>query len=411
MLSLVCIFLAIIQVCLSLRMPNVRLSASRLQAKVSPGDGLTAGFKYDVTKIRNFSIIAHIDHGKSTLADRLLEFTKTVEQRDMQQQLLDNLSIERERGITIKLQAARINYTAKDGEMYLLNLIDSTCLCCIFRLLSHYAYVSVSHITITLMPILTLNLKPTAPGHVDFGYEVSRSLAACEGALLVVDAAQGVEAQTMANVYLALENDLEIIPVINKIDLPAADPDKVIEEVESLIGLDCTNNIKCSAKTGLGIEDILEEIVKTLPSPPPNVEKDLRALIFDSYFDPYRGVVVFFRVIDGKVARGDKIRFKNSGKEYEVLEVGVMTPNEIKVNELKAGEVGFFSASIKSVDDARVGDTITHVKCHERVEALPGYQPARQMVFAGLYPSESDDYESLRDAIGKLKVCLSLVQV
>ena len=324
-------------------------------------------YKYDQKKIRNFSIIAHIDHGKSTLADRLLEITKTVETRDMQEQLLDNLDIERERGITIKLQAARMNYKAKNGETYILNLIDT-------------------------------------PGHVDFGYEVSRSLAACEGALLVVDASQGVEAQTMANVYLALDNNLEIVPVINKIDLPAADPEKVKEEVENTIGLDCSNSIKCSAKTGLGVDDILEAVVERCPPPNGDVNKPLRALIFDSYYDSYRGVVVFFRVVDGEVKKGDKIRFMNSGMEYEVLEVGVMTPAQIKVDVLRAGEVGFISAAIKAVDHARVGDTITLANKFEEVSELPGYSPARQMVFAGLYPSDSDDYEALRDAIGKLKL-------
>jgi GTP-binding protein LepA len=264
-----------------------------------------------------------------------LEFTKTVQQRDMQEQLLDNLDIERERGITIKLQAARMQYRAKDGELYLLNLIDT-------------------------------------PGHVDFGYEVSRSLAACEGALLVVDASQGVEAQTMANVYLALDNELEIIPVINKIDLPAADPDKVMAEVESTIGLDCTGAIRCSAKTGVGIEDILETIVATLPPPEADCTKPLRALIFDSYYDSYRGVVVFFRVVDGEVKKGDKVRFMNSGMEYEVLEVGVMTPTQVKVDVLKAGEVGFMSAAIKAVDHARVGDTITLANKFQEVEELPG---------------------------------------
>jgi GTP-binding protein LepA len=333
----------------------------------SKGGGDDSGWSYDPKKIRNFSIIAHIDHGKSTLADRLLESTKTVASRDMQQQLLDNLSIERDRGITIKLQAARILYTAKDGETYLLNLIDT-------------------------------------PGHVDFGYEVSRSLAACEGALLVVDAAQGVEAQTMANVYLALENNLEIIPVVNKIDLPAADPDAVCEEVEATIGLDTSNHVRCSAKTGVGIEDILEAIVEIVPHPAADKEKDLRALIFDSYYDAYRGVVVFFRVVDGEVRKGDKVHFMNSGKEYEVLEVGVMTPTQVKVDVLRAGEVGFLSAAIKEVDDARVGDTITLASTFQKVEELPGYMPAKQMVFAGLYPSESDDYEKLRDAIGKLKL-------
>lgn len=333
----------------------------------SAAESAVSQFVYDPKRIRNFSIIAHIDHGKSTLADRLLEFTKTVEQRDMQEQLLDNLDIERERGITIKLQAARMNYRAKDGELYLLNLIDT-------------------------------------PGHVDFGYEVSRSLAACEGALLVVDASQSVQAQTIANVYLALDNNLEIIPCINKIDLPAADPDKVREEVENTIGLDCADAIKCSAKTGIGIEDILESIVTRLPAPQADPEKPLRALIFDSYYDAYRGVVVFFRVVDGQVKKGDKIRFLNSGMEYEVLEVGVMTPTQVKVDVLKAGEVGFLSAAIKAVDHARVGDTIALASHWETTEELPGYSPAKQMVFAGLYPSDSDDYENLRDAIAKLKL-------
>ncbi len=322
---------------------------------------------YDPKKIRNFSIIAHIDHGKSTLADRLLESTKTVLERDMQEQLLDNLDIERERGITIKLQAARMLYRARDGELYLLNLIDT-------------------------------------PGHVDFGYEVSRSLAACEGALLVVDASQGVEAQTIANVYLALDNNLKIIPIVNKIDLPAADPDKAIAEIENTIGLDCIDSIRCSAKTGLGIEDILETIVQKMPAPDSDRTKPLRALIFDSYYDPYRGVVVFFRVVDGEVKKGDRVRFMNSGMEHEVLEVGVMTPTQVKVDILRAGEVGFLSAAIKALDDARVGDTITLAKFSQEAEPLPGYAPAKQMVFAGLYPSDADDYEQLRDAVAKLKL-------
>lgn len=324
-------------------------------------------FNYDPSKIRNFCIVAHIDHGKSTLADRLLEITKTVQTRDMTEQLLDNLDIEKERGITIKLQAARMNYIAKNGESYLLNLIDT-------------------------------------PGHVDFGYEVSRSLAACEGALLVVDASQGVEAQTMANVYLALEQDLAILPVINKIDLPNSEPERVIAEVENTIGLDCSDAIQCSAKTGMGVIDILEAIVHRLPPPVADSTKQLRALIFDSYFDNYRGVVVFFRVVDGQIRKGDKVRFMNSGVEYEVLEVGVMTPAQVKVDVLRAGEVGFMSANIKSVDHARVGDTITTAKTWQDVDALSGYAPARQMVFAGLYPSETDNYEQLRDAISKLKL-------
>lgn len=346
---------------------NFRLSLRSKPNNILMSATGSADYKYDPKKIRNFSIIAHIDHGKSTLADRLLEFTKTVDQRDMQEQLLDNLDIERERGITIKLQAARMKYKAKDGETYLLNLIDT-------------------------------------PGHVDFGYEVSRSLAACEGALLVVDASQGVEAQTMANVYLAIDYNLEIIPVINKIDLPAADPEKVIEEVESTIGLDCEHAIRCSAKTGVGIEDILESIVHNLPAPVADSKKNFRALIFDSYYDSYRGVVVFFRVVDGEVKKGDKIYFMNSKMEYEVLEVGVMTPAQVKVDSLQAGEVGFLSAAIKAVDHCRVGDTITAASCKEQVEPLPGYEPAKQMVFAGLYPTETDDYEKLRDAISKLKL-------
>ena len=325
--------------------------------------------EYNPDNIRNFCIIAHIDHGKSTLADRLLEYTKTVAQRDMQQQLLDNMDIERERGITIKLQAARMLYPAKNGQLYVLNLIDT-------------------------------------PGHVDFGYEVSRSLAACEGALLVVDASQGVEAQTMANAYLAIDSGLEIMPVVNKIDLPAADPDKVSEEIESSVGLDCTDAIRCSAKTGEGIEDILEAIVHRLPPPTREKQSTLKALIFDSYYDTYRGVVVFFRVVEGEIRKGDKIRFMASSYEYEVLEVGVMTPQQLKVDVLKAGEVGFMSAGIKDVEHARVGDTITRggPGRDPAIQALPGYSPAKQMVFCGLYPTESDDYEKLREAIGKLKL-------
>lgn len=364
MLTLQALLLGLASLASSFRLAP--LSSSLRHLRMSSPD--TSSFVYDPKKIRNFSIIAHIDHGKSTLADRLLETTKTVQQRDMQEQLLDNLDIERERGITIKLQAARMLYRSqKDGELYLLNLIDT-------------------------------------PGHVDFGYEVSRSLAACEGALLVVDASQGVEAQTMANVYLALDNNLEILPVINKIDLPAADPAAVILEVENTIGLDCSNALRCSAKTGLGVVEILESIVQNLPPPEADCTKDLRALIFDSYYDAYRGVVVFLRVVDGELRRGDKIRFMNSGMEYEVLEVGVMTPAQVKVDVLRAGEVGFLSAAIKAVDHARVGDTIALAKDHETIEVLPGYSPAKQMVFAGLYPSESDDYENLRDAIGKLKL-------
>ena len=319
-----------------------------------------------VSRIRNFSIIAHIDHGKSTLADRMLQVTETVGQRQMKEQFLDNMDLERERGITIKLQAARMNYTAQDGEEYVLNLIDT-------------------------------------PGHVDFSYEVSRSLAACEGALLVVDASQGVEAQTLANVYLALENDLEIIPVLNKIDLPGAEPERVSQEIEDVVGLDCSDVVKASAKTGLGVDDILESIVNLVPPPEDTTDKPLRALIFDSYYDAYRGVIVYFRVMDGKVKQGDKVRLMASGKEYEIDELGVLSPNQVQVDELHAGEVGYFAAAIKAVEDARVGDTITLVET-PAPEPLPGYTEAKPMVFCGLFPTDSDQYEDLRDALEKLKL-------
>ncbi|MGF1513347.1 MAG: translation elongation factor 4 [Elainellaceae cyanobacterium] len=319
-----------------------------------------------VSRIRNFSIIAHIDHGKSTLADRLLEDTATVSNRDMKQQFLDSMDLERERGITIKLQAARMNYTAKDGETYVLNLIDT-------------------------------------PGHVDFSYEVSRSLAACEGALLVVDASQGVEAQTLANVYLALEHDLEIIPVLNKIDLPGAEPERVKSEIEEVVGLDCSNAILASAKEGIGIDEILEAIVYLVPPPQDNVEKPLRALIFDSYYDPYRGVIVYFRVMDGRVATGDRVKLMISGKEYEIDELGVLAPTQVAVDELHAGEVGYFSAAIKAVEDARVGDTITLAKA-AAPEPLPGYTEAKPMVFCGLFPTDSEQFEDLRDALEKLRL-------
>eukprot|EP00471_Norrisiella_sphaerica_P006129 CAMPEP_0184489068 /NCGR_PEP_ID=MMETSP0113_2-20130426/14323_1 /TAXON_ID=91329 /ORGANISM="Norrisiella sphaerica, Strain BC52" /LENGTH=766 /DNA_ID=CAMNT_0026872277 /DNA_START=61 /DNA_END=2361 /DNA_ORIENTATION=- len=321
-------------------------------------------------KIRNFCIIAHIDHGKSTLADRLLEHTGSVEQREMKAQLLDNMDLERERGITIKLQAARMQYKAKDGETYTLNLIDT-------------------------------------PGHVDFAYEVSRSLAACEGALLVVDAAQGVQAQTLANAYLAINNDLEIIPVLNKIDLPQAEPERIKEEIESTVGLDCEDCVLASAKSGIGIEDILEAIVARIPPPTATADMPLRALIFDSYYDAFRGVIVFFRVIDGVMRGRDKIRFLASGKEYEASEVGILTAGgQKKVDALYAGEVGYLSASIKSVEDAAVGDTIANARQHNKVpvDALPGYQPAKPMVYCGLFPTDSEQYPLLRDALGKLKL-------
>jgi len=316
--------------------------------------------------IRNFSIIAHIDHGKSTLADRLLQVTGTVDARAMKEQYLDNMDLERERGITIKLQAARMNYQGLDGEHYVLNLIDT-------------------------------------PGHVDFSYEVSRSLLACEGALLVVDASQGVEAQTLANVYLALENNLEIIPVLNKIDLPGADPERVKREIEEIIGLDCSQAVMASAKEGIGIPEILESIVHLTPSPTDTVTKPLRALIFDSYYDSYRGVIVYFRVMDGRVGQGDRIRLMASGKEYEIDELGVLSPNQVRVSELHAGEVGYLAASIKAVGDARVGDTITLVS-QPAQEPLPGYQEAKPMVFCGLFPTDADQFTDLREALEKLRL-------
>lgn len=319
-----------------------------------------------VSRIRNFSIIAHIDHGKSTLADRLLQTTGTVEQRQMKEQFLDNMDLERERGITIKLQAARMNYQAKDGSSYVLNLIDT-------------------------------------PGHVDFSYEVSRSLAACEGALLVVDASQGVEAQTLANVYLALEHNLEIIPVLNKIDLPGAEPERVVGEIEEIIGLDCSGAILASAKEGLGIDEILEAIVERVPSPQDTVSEPLRALIFDSYYDSYRGVIVYFRVMDGTVKKGDRILLMASGKQYEIDELGVLSPTQKQVDELHAGEVGYLAAAIKAVADARVGDTIT-LATRPAKEPLPGYTEANPMVFCGLFPIDADQFEDLRDALEKLKL-------
>ncbi|MEX0270753.1 translation elongation factor 4 [Leptolyngbyaceae cyanobacterium UHCC 1019] len=319
-----------------------------------------------VSRIRNFSIIAHIDHGKSTLADRLLQETGTVNAREMKEQFLDNMDLERERGITIKLQAARMNYTAKDGEKYVLNLIDT-------------------------------------PGHVDFSYEVSRSLAACEGALLVVDASQGVEAQTLANVYLALEHNLEIIPVLNKIDLPGAEPERVKQEIEDIVGLDCSQAIHASAKEGIGVPEILESIVHLVPPPQDTIAEPLRALIFDSYYDPYRGVIVYFRVMDGTVKKGDRIRLMASRKEYVIDELGVLSPTQVQVESLHAGEVGYIAASIRAVEDARVGDTIT-LAAVQAVEPLPGYSEATPMVFCGLFPTDADQFESLREALEKLKL-------
>ncbi|OLP17220.1 elongation factor 4 [Leptolyngbya sp. 'hensonii'] len=319
-----------------------------------------------VSRIRNFSIIAHIDHGKSTLADRLLQDTGTVNAREMKEQFLDNMDLERERGITIKLQAARMNYRAKDGEEYVLNLIDT-------------------------------------PGHVDFSYEVSRSLAACEGALLVVDASQGVEAQTLANVYLALEHNLEIIPVLNKIDLPGAEPERIKHEIEDIIGLDCSGAILASAKEGIGIHDILESIVHLVPPPQDTVDQPLRALIFDSYYDSYRGVIVYFRVMDGTVRKGDRVRLMASGKEYEIDELGVLSPGQVQVQELHAGEVGYLAAAIKAVADARVGDTIT-MAAKPASTALPGYTEAKPMVFCGMFPVNADQFEDLREALEKLKL-------
>ena len=319
-----------------------------------------------ISRLRNFCIIAHIDHGKSTLADRLLQDTGTVSSRDMQEQFLDNMDLERERGITIKLQAARMNYKADDGEEYVLNLIDT-------------------------------------PGHVDFSYEVSRSLQACEGALLVVDASQGVEAQTLANVYLALENDLEIIPVLNKVDLPGADPEKIKNEIESIIGLDTSKAISCSAKTGVGIPEILQAVVDRIPSPKDNSDQATKALIFDSYYDPYRGVIVYFRIMSGGISKKDKVLLMSSKKSYELDEIGVMAPDQVKVNSLHAGEVGYLAASIKAVADARVGDTITLVD-RPAEDALPGYAEAKPMVFCGLFPTDADQYPDLRDALDKLQL-------
>ena len=317
-------------------------------------------------RIRNFCIIAHIDHGKSTIADRLIEQTGTLTEREMEAQVLDSMDLERERGITIKAQSVRILHTAKDGNQYTLNLIDT-------------------------------------PGHVDFSYEVSRSLAACEGALLVVDAAQGVEAQTLANVYLALEHDLEIIPVINKIDLPSADPERVKKEIEDIIGLDASDAILCSAKSGIGIPDILEAIVERIPAPEDKSSDPTRALIFDSRFDAYKGAIAYVRVKEGSIKLKDIIRFMNNGKDFEVTELGVFTPNLLPVQELSCGSVGCIAASIKQVADCHVGDTVT-LATNPAAEPLPGYRKAVSMVYCGLYPTDSKDYENLRDALEKLQL-------
>lgn len=320
----------------------------------------------DQNKIRNFSIIAHIDHGKSTLADRILELTDTVSSREMHDQLLDSMELEQERGITIKLNAVQLLYKAKDGIEYTFHLIDT-------------------------------------PGHVDFTYEVSRSLAACEGAVLVVDAAQGVEAQTLANVYLAIDNNLEIIPILNKIDLPNADPEKYKQEIEDVVGLDTSNIVYTSAKNGIGIEDLLEEIVKSIPAPSGDPNKPLKALIFDSYYDQYRGVMISVRIFDGEVKVGDKIRFMASGSDYEVIELGINSPKEIKKDKLSAGEVGWISASIKNIQDIQVGDTITLTN-NPTPEPLPGYKKQKPVVFSGIYPIDSAKYNDLREALEKLQL-------
>lgn len=318
-----------------------------------------------IDNVRNFCIIAHIDHGKSTLADRLLEATGTIAERDMQDQLMDTMDIERERGITIKLNAARMNYKAEDGKDYILNLIDT-------------------------------------PGHVDFSYEVSRSLAACEGALLIVDATQGVEAQTLSNVYLAIEQNLEIIPVINKIDLPSADVERVKEEIEEVLGIDASMAIPVSAKTGEGIDKVLEAVVNFVPPPQDTSDKPLRALVFDSAYDPYLGTLCFFKVIDGNIKLGDKVKFMASGKEYEIVELGYLNPKRVPVQELKTGDVGYMAGSIKELTRF-VGDTVTLAET-PAAEPLPGYKEALPMVFSGMYPVDNDDYQDLKEALEKLKL-------
>lgn len=321
----------------------------------------------DITSIRNFSIIAHIDHGKSTLADRLIEFCGGLEQREMTSQVLDSMDIEKERGITIKAQTVRLKYKANDGKDYILNLMDT-------------------------------------PGHVDFAYEVSRCLAACEGSLLVVDASQGVEAQTLANVYQAIENNHELIPVLNKIDLPAADPDRVREQIEDVIGIDASDAILASAKSGIGIENILEGIVHRLPAPKGNVDAPLRALLVDSWYDQYLGVVNLLRIIDGKISKGMKIKMLASGAVHHIDEVGVFTPKRTPMSELAAGEVGYISASIKQISDCKVGDTIAEEKMANEVAPLPGFKPSQSVVFCGLYPADASDFDELRNSLGKLKL-------
>ena len=320
--------------------------------------------KIDINRIRNFSIIAHIDHGKSTLADRILEFTGSITAREMKKQFLDQMDIERERGITIKAQTARLFYDADDGNRYLLNLIDT-------------------------------------PGHVDFSYEVSRSLAACEGALLVVDATQGVEAQTLANVYLALENDLEIIPVLNKIDLPSADPDAVVQQIEDIIGLDASDAILVSAKEGIGTKEVLEAIVNKIPPPKGDPDAPLKALIFDSWFDPYQGAIVLVRVVQGTIKKGMQLMMMSNGKRYEALRIGIFSPQSVDVESLGPGEVGFVVAGIKNVRDTQIGDTLTEAKRPAK-EPLPGFKPVKPMVFCGLYPVDTGQYDQLKEAVEKL---------
>lgn len=324
------------------------------------------------SRIRNFSIIAHIDHGKSTLADRILEKTSALTHREMKEQMLDAMDLERERGITIKLNSVQLTYKAKDGEEYIFHLIDT-------------------------------------PGHVDFTYEVSRSLAACEGALLIVDAAQGIEAQTLANVYLALENNLEIIPVINKIDLPSADPERVRKEVEDVIGLDASDAVLASAKEGIGIDEILEQIVEKIPPPEGDPDAPLKALIFDSLYDSYRGVIAYIRIVEGTVRVGEKIKMMATGKEFEVVELGVFTPKPVPKDELTVGDVGYLTASIKRVGDTRVGDTITSAE-HPAREALPGYRRMNPMVYCGMYPVDSSEYNDLREALERLELNDSSLQ-